>query len=153
MIDTDGSNQHFLVKGAYPFFVWHPDGTRLYLIEELGNELLPHIYSYDLATGSKTEIPDADYLFYPLMLSPNGKLLAYNDSQRGLAFINTENDSILPVSFGSLSLGGYWSPDSRYIASFGDGPGRYVYILDVQTGLRAQIDLGVPDSVVYGWLP
>lgn len=152
MIDTQGTNQRFLLEGLYSFIVWHPDGTRLYLAELLGNSMVPHVFSYDLATGIKTEIPDADYSFYPLMLSPNGKLLAYNDSKRGLAFINTEDDSILPVSFGSISLGGWWSPDSRYICSFSNA-GRYTYILDVQTGTRGQIDLGLPDSDVVGWLP
>ena len=151
MIDTHGSNPRFLLKGAYTFYVWHPDGTRLYLAEQLVSGMAPHVYRFDLATGTKTEIPGAEYLFYPLMLSPNGKLLAYNDSKRGLTFINTEDDSILPVSI-SFSLGGYWSPDSRYICNFSD-KGRYAYILDVQTGGRAQIDLGVPDSEVYGWLP
>ena len=147
MIDTDGSNLRFLLKGAYSFIVWHPDGTRLYLIEDPG-----HIYSFDLATGTKTEVPGAAYLFSWLKLSPNGKLISYIDSKRGLSFINTEDDSILPVSF-SNALGGHWSPDSRYICNFADERGRYTDLLDVQTGLRAQIDLGAPDSECHGWLP
>ena len=161
-INSDGSGERFLEKGAMDWIFWSKDGRLIYYSlfgdrETYGNspsseESGYRLYSLDLESGTSQTVDDPRFNTSATdssFLSPNGEFLLYAFGNAGLQMLRTSDGSattLLPPSTPA------WSPDSRYIvANTWEGDW---YLYDAQTGQSITIEPDFqPGTQVVGWLP
>jgi WD40 repeat protein len=149
LINVDGSSQQLIVEGFVKSnLVWHPDGKQIFFImdkPELG------IYTVDISTGVTKLITATSEKANCLGLSPDFRLLAYDDG--GIWVINSDGGEPLQLTHaGNKTL--VWSPDSQYIAYISAFDPK-VYVMD--TVGRGKVSVYPEDKMdllqLIGWLP
>jgi Tol biopolymer transport system component/DNA-binding winged helix-turn-helix (wHTH) protein len=122
MVDADGKNAHPLGVMATNSVLpgWLPSGGRLtFQGEQNGQKVIEAI---DMSTGTTSVLREFGENDAPLRLSPDGKQVAYGESQGGavnvwVAPINKEGGPPKQLTFGKgLMSYGCWSPDGGTIA-------------------------------------
>ena len=98
---------------------WSPDGRRLFYSSD--HEGLPAIYSYDIGTGAQSRVtPDGRSGFTDPALSPDGRLLSYQDETHAIRVLELQTgvERVVANPFAGRERAGasVWSPDSRYLA-------------------------------------
>jgi len=161
VINSDGSGEQLLEKGAMDWIFWGQDSRLIYYSlfgdrETYGNsgELSDsgyRLHYFDLETGQSrsiegwsfnTEAVDASYL------SPNGEFLAYQFGFVGLKVVRASDYSLIDFVPGEYVA---WSPDSRHLAT-NTWAGEW-NLYDIQTGQSASLDVDLQYSQIMGWLP
>jgi len=100
---------------------WSPDSRRLVYVSE--RDRTPHLFSYDFASNTETQLTQADAADATPRFSPDGKMLAFERAGRELRVLNVETKTERVVATGSFERPPIspdrpfvWSPDSRWIA-------------------------------------
>jgi Tol biopolymer transport system component len=162
VINSDGSGEQFLEKGAMDWIFWSQDSRLIYYSlfgdrETYGNSPSLEdngyrLYVLDIESGISTTVADPKFNTSAVdssFLSPSGEYLVYNFGNAGLQVVRTSDGSAI-----ELLPAGYlaWSPDSRYLVS-SSYEGEW-NLLDVETGQTIKLDLDLPaGSQVVSWLP
>ncbi|HEY9402480.1 MAG TPA: S41 family peptidase [Pyrinomonadaceae bacterium] len=100
---------------------WSPDSRRLVYVSE--RDRTPHLFSYDFASNTETQLTQADAADATPRFSPDGKMLAFERAGRELRVLNVETKTERVVATGNFERPPLnpdrpfvWSPDSRWIA-------------------------------------
>lgn len=120
IMDADGGNIHFLVKGVWPS--WSPDGSQIAFMRIVGFRAAGDIFSVDIDGSNVRQLTEGIYAGQPVW-SPNGKFIAFyadNDENgnNGLYVYDVEaaqTEFIVPVSGWIPISAPSWSSDSSQI--------------------------------------
>ncbi|HEX6185184.1 MAG TPA: hypothetical protein VFZ44_14970, partial [Pyrinomonadaceae bacterium] len=138
---TDGGDAVRVTNSPAPESqpVWSPDSRRLAYVSERDGP--GHVYVYDFATNTETQLTDAPEPDDTPRYSPDGKWLAFQRAGREVRALNLESKQERVVAKGSLQRPPLnpdrpyaWSPDSKWIAYMPVGQKlfRNVYVAAVE---------------------
>jgi Tol biopolymer transport system component/flagellar hook assembly protein FlgD/fibronectin type 3 domain-containing protein len=127
---------------------WSPDGTRLAFIEYSGQS--SDVRIMDLTSGTITQVISSASV-YNAKLSPDGKLIAYRDSQ-GLSLFDLVSNATRLVDSNADSYSFEWSYDGSRLAfiSYRSGIGA-VYVLNIADGTEALVPGSSSDPYYLSW--
>ena len=100
---------------------WSPDSRRLAYVSGRGGT--PHVFSYDLAANSETQLTRGEAADASPRYSPDGKMLAFERAKRELRVLRLDTKQERVVAAGQFDQPPLvsdrpfaWSPDSRWLA-------------------------------------
>lgn len=147
-------------SGAEDTASWSPDGTRLAFVADWDNTAL-NLYLLDLTSGSLRQLTDHLTVDDLPVWSPDGSTLAFV-SQRDFNFeiyaLDVEQGGE-PRNLTRRQSDEFgtplWSPDGTEIifASFLQGDGYEVFVMDADGGNQRQITDGALDTIPLLWSP
>src|SRR5688572_2868594 len=130
--DTGSGQERRVLEGGHPSVrrvVWHPEGSHLYSSSR--NE--PLIFVWDLATGTRSEIPDTRLM--TIDVSPDGKTIASAEEYTGAVRLwdtaTRKVRAVLKGGSGTVRAIAF-SPDGSLVA--GATQGSTIIIWDAVTG-------------------
>jgi len=132
---TRGTFTRLTVEGSNYRPVWTPDGRRIVYQRSSGPNQFQIVWQLADGSGAEEVLTTSDYPWWPASLSPNGKLLAFqqNDPDTGtdLSILPLEGDR-QPYSWVKTKFnewGAAFSRDGKWIAYTSDESGQYeVYV-------------------------
>ena len=125
---------------------WAPDSKRLVYVSS--RDTTPHIYQYDFATNTETQLTSGDKADAVPSFSHDGKLLAFQRGGRELFVLDMETKRERLLATGYLESPPFsaprpmvWSPDNRWIAylAVGDRAYKNVHVVAVAGGDSRQV--------------
>ncbi len=154
---TRGTFTRLTVEGSNYRPVWTPDGRRIVYQRSSGPNQFQIVWQLADGSGVEEVLTTSDYPWWPASLSPNGKLLAFqqNDPDTGtdLSILPLEGDrqpySWLKTKFNEW--GAAFSRDGKWIAYTSDESGQYeVYVRPFPgSGGKRQISNAGGEEVIW----
>lgn len=158
-IDGSGVVQITQRAGADALSAWSPDGTKLLILSEQGNET--DLNEYDFRTGMQTQLTDYPGSEANASYSPDGSmilLMVEDSSNREIWLLSSDGSFLQAVSPDpSNDVMPAWSPDGAAIAFLSDrgGQGYRLYLYDMAFGTTSLLSgAGVDESIGwFSWAP
>jgi serine/threonine protein kinase/Tol biopolymer transport system component len=154
---TRGTFTRLTVEGSNYRPVWTPDGRRIIYQRSTGPNQFQIVWQLADGSGSEEVLTTSDYPWWPASLSPNGKLLAFQqntpDTAVDLSILPLEGDrhpySWLKTKFNEW--GATFSRDGKWVAYTSDESGQYeIYVRSFpDAGGKRQISTGGGEEVIW----
>ncbi len=140
----------------YP--IWSPDGSKIaWFSDKSGEYELVISDQYGLDAKKSIKLPNQTFYFRPAW-SPNGKYIAYTDTDYNLWYVNIETGKAKRVdtdgyAHPNRTLNPVWSPDSKWIAyvKLLKSQFKVVKVHNVETNKTEQLTDGMSDSRTPVW--
>ena len=118
---------------------WAPDSTRLAYLSE--RDALTHVFLYDFAHHTETQLTNADKPDSSIRFSPDGKSLAFVRNRRELRVIDLESRKDHLAASGFISGAYAWAPDNQWLAfvAADDHGLRNIYVAGAAGGEKHQV--------------
>ncbi|MEK6288202.1 MAG: protein kinase [Acidobacteriota bacterium] len=154
---TRGTFTRLTVEGSNYRPVWTPDGRRIVYQRSIGPNQFQMVWQLADGSGAEEVLTTSDYPWWPTSLSPNGKLLAFQQNDPDTAV----DLSILPLEGGRQPYswlktkfnewGAAFSRDGKWVAYTSDESGQYeVYVRAFpDAGGKRQISTGGGEEVIW----
>ncbi|WP_119066981.1 PD40 domain-containing protein [Aggregatilinea lenta] len=137
LYDPDSGDSTELIpnEGSYQDYAssWHPDGNRLAIYSNRGDDGRYDLFVVDTTSGDVTQLTAFDDDTGRATWDPTGRYLLYNryvareaDSEWEIRVLDTDTDVESPVAVG---LTPHWSPDGQWIAYTTEGDVSDVFVL------------------------
>jgi len=154
---TRGTFTRLTVEGSNYRPVWTPDGRRIIYQRSTGPNQFQMVWQLADGSGAEEVLTTSDYPWWPASLSPNGKLLAFQqnapDTAVDLSILPLEGDrqpySWLKTKFNEW--GPTFSRDGKWVAYTSDESGQYeIYVRSFpDAGGKRQISTGGGEEVIW----
>ncbi|MCP9291101.1 S41 family peptidase [Gracilimonas sediminicola] len=140
----------------YP--IWSPDGSRVaWFSDQSGEYTLMIGDQYGLEEPKSISLPNPTFYFRPDW-SPDGKYVAYTDTDYNLWYVNVESGEAKKVdtdgyAHPNRTMNPVWSPDSKWIAyvKILDNQFKAVKVHNVKSGKTHQLTDGMSDTITPVW--
>jgi serine/threonine-protein kinase len=152
-----GTFTRLTVDGTNYRPLWTPDGRRIIYQRSAGPNQFHLIWQLADGSGSEEVLTTSDYPWWPASMSPDGKLLAFQqntaDTGVDLSILPMEGDrqpySWLKTKF--LEWGATFSRDGKWIAYTSDESGQFeIYVRSFpDAGGKRQISTGGGEEVIW----
>jgi Tol biopolymer transport system component/C-terminal processing protease CtpA/Prc len=118
---------------------WAPDSTRLAYLSE--RDALTHVFLYDFAHHSETQLTNGAQPDRSIKFSPDGKSLAFVRNNRELRVIDLDAKQDHLVASGFISGAYAWAPDNQWLAfvAADDHGLRNIYVAGAAGGEKHQV--------------
>ncbi|WP_428235843.1 S41 family peptidase [Gracilimonas sp.] len=145
-------------ESAERYPIWSPDGSRVaWFSDQSGEYTLMIGDQYGLEEPKSISLPNPTFYFRPDW-SPDGKYVAYTDTDYNLWYVNVESGEAKKVdtdgyAHPNRTMNPVWSPDSKWIAyvKILDNQFKAVKVHNVKSGKTHQLTDGMSDSITPVW--
>lgn len=145
-------------ESAERYPIWSPDGSRVaWFSDQSGEYTLMIGDQYGLEEPKSLSLPNPTFYFRPDW-SPDGKYIAYTDTDYNLWYVNVESGEAKKVdtdgyAHPNRTMNPVWSPDSKWIAyvKILDNQFKAVKVHNVKSGKTHQLTDGMSDSITPVW--
>ncbi|NDV15651.1 protease [Muricauda sp. TY007] len=143
------------VADRYP--VWSPKGDKIAWFSDRSGEY-QLVVSDQYGNDQKSYPLENPTFYFQPDWSPNGKLIAYTDTDYNMWYVNIESGKVVKVdtdryAHPNRTMNPVWSPDSRWITyeKQQDSHFKAIFIYDTQTGKTVQVTEGTADATSPIW--
>ena len=144
------------VADRYP--IWSPDGQQLaWFSDQSGEYTLMIADQFGLDKPRSIALPNPTFYFRPTW-SPDGKYIAYTDTDYNLWYVNLESGQSKKVdteryAHPNRSMNPVWSPDSKWIAyaRLQDNQFKAIKVHHVESGRTHQLTDDMADAISPVW--
>jgi tricorn protease len=137
--------------------VWSPDGGRIAWFSDASGEYQLHVTD-QFGLEPPRVYPLNDKFYYRPDWSPDGRHIAFTDTDYNLWYINLESGALTLVdtdryAHPNRSMNPVWSPDSRWIAyaRILDNQFKAIFAHEMATGRNHQLTDGLADAIDPQW--
>lgn len=131
--------------------VWGKDSNKIYYVSD--QKGYSNLYQYDFISKETKQLTDNKVTEEDLILSPDGKWLAFTRDRFTVNLLNTEDNTVKKFAESVVGINGYtWSPDSKYLLVTKTNENYFsnLYAYDIEGKLKPAQLTYLPHGGLYG---